>query len=186
MKFYLKYMVSLRCKIVVETILKKLDLPYNELDLGMVEFREVISPSQRKALKQNLYKFGLELLDDKTSLLIEKIKTVIFEMMYYQDQVPKVDYSDYISEKLGNDYTYLSGVFSEVHGISIQRFIILHKIERAKELLLYDKLNLAEIAGRLHYSSAGHLSTQFKKVTGLSPSFFKQVQHKRKSNSENT
>jgi AraC-like DNA-binding protein len=127
----------------------------------------------------------LELLDDKRGILIERIKNVIIEMIHYMDEIPKVNYSDYISEKLGYDYTYLSNVFSEVKGVTIQQFIILHKIEKVKELLLYDELSLTEIAHKLHYSSVGHLSNQFKKITGLSPTYFKQLKEKRVQNLEN-
>jgi AraC-like DNA-binding protein len=139
----------------------------------MVEILEDITKEQHDILKINLAKFGLELLDDKRSILIDRIKSAIIEMVHYQDEVPKVNYSDYLSDKLGYDYTYLSNVFTEVKGITIQQFIILHKIEKVKELILYDELNLTEIAYRMHYSSVGHLSNQFKKITGLSPTFFK-------------
>ncbi len=124
-------------------------------------------------------------MDDKKSILIEKIKNVIVEMIHYADELPKVNYSDYISQKLGYDYTYLANTFSEVKGITIQQFIITHKIEKAKELLLYDELTLTEISYKLNYSSVAHLSNQFKKVTGLSPSFYKQLKQKRNQNLEN-
>ena len=178
-------MVSLRCKMIVGNELKKLGLNHNNVELGMVEVIDEISSQKRELLKKNLLKSGLELLDDKRSILIEKIKSVIIEMIHYADELPKVNYSDYISEKLEYDYTYLSNIFSEVKGITIQQFIILHKIEKVKELLLYDELNLTEISYKLHYSSVAHLSNQFKKVTGLSPSFFKQLKLKRNSNLEN-
>jgi AraC-like DNA-binding protein len=178
-------MVSLRCKMLVKEELKKLGLRYVVLDLGMVELLEDISQVQHDQLKVNLLRSGLELLDDKKSILIDKIKNVIIEMVHYSDELPKVNYSDYISEKLHYDYTYLSNIFSEVKGITIQQFIIIHKIERVKELLLYNELNLTEIAYQLHYSSVAHLSNQFKKVTGLSPSFYKQLKQKRKGNLEN-
>lgn len=184
-KLYIKYMVSLRCKMMVMQELKKLDLHYLSVELGMVEIVEEITPEQHDQLKKNLLISGLELLDDKKSILIEKIKNVIVEMVHYSDELPKVNYSDYISEKLHYDYTYLSNIFSEVKGITIQQFIISHKIERVKELLLYDELSLTEISYKLHYSSVAHLSNQFKKVTGLSPSFYKQLQQKRKVNLEN-
>lgn len=170
---------------MVKEELKKLGLHYVIVDLGMVEILEDISLEQREQLKVNLLKSGLELLDDKKSILIEKIKNVITEMIHYSDELPKVNYSDYISEKLGYDYTYLANTFSEVKGITIQQFIIIHKIEKVKELLLYDELNLTEISYKLHYSSAAHLSNQFKKVTGLSPSYYKQLKQKRKKNLEN-
>ena len=185
MKLYIKDMVSLRCKMIVQEELKKLGLRYIILDLGMVEIMEDITQKQREQLKESLLKSGLELLDNKKSILIEKIKNVITEMIHHSDEVPKINYSDYISKKLNYDYTYLSNVFSEVKGINIQQFIIIHKIEKVKELLLYDELNLTEISYKLHYSSVSHLSKQFKKVTGLSPSFFKQLKQKRKKNLEN-
>lgn len=178
-------MVSLRCKMVVKQELNKLGLKYVVIDLGSVEVLEDITEEQRQELKKNLRKSGLELLDDKKSILIEKIKIVITEMIHYTDEVPKVNYSDYISEKLGYDYTYLANTFSEVKGITIQQFIIIHKIEKIKELLLYDELTLTEISYRLHYSSVAHLSNQFKKVTGLTPTYYKQLKQKRKRNLEN-
>lgn len=181
MILYIKYMVSLRCKMMVKEELKKMGLHFVIVDLGMVEILEDISPEQFELLKFNLAKSGLELLDDKKAILIEKIKNVIVEMVHYMDEMPKVCYSDYISEKLNHDYTYLSNIFSEVKGITIQQFIINHKIERVKELLLYDELNLTEISYLLNYSSVAHLSGQFKKVTGLSPSFFKQLKKRKKS-----
>jgi AraC-like DNA-binding protein len=178
-------MVSLRCKMMVKEELKKLGLHYATVDLGTVEILEDIKQEQRDQLKKNLLRSGLELLDDKKSILIEKIKDVIVEMIHYSDELPEVNYSDYISEKLQQDYTYLSNTFSEVKGITIQQFIIIHKIERVKELILYDELNLTEISYKLHYSSVAHLSNQFKKITGLSPSFFKKLKQKRQSNLEN-
>ncbi len=178
-------MASLRCKMVVKEELAKLGLHYVFVDLGMVELLEDITREQHDQLKTNLRKSGLELLDDKKSILIEKIKNVVIEMIHHSDEVPKVNYSDYISQKLDYDYTYLSNLFSEVKGITLQQFIIVNKIERVKELLLYDELNLTEISYKLHYSSVAHLSNQFKKVTGLSPSFFKQLKQKRKGSLEN-
>jgi len=185
MKLYIKYMVSLRCKMVVQSELEKLGLQYSVIDLGMVEIPEDLTEDQRALFKENLLKWGLELLDDKKNILIEKIKNVIIEMVHYSDELPVVNYSDYISEKLHYDYTYLSNLFSEVKGITIQQFIIIHKIERVKELLLYDELNLTEISDKMNYSSVAHLSNQFKKVTGLSPSFFKRLKQKRNNNLEN-
>lgn len=185
MKLYIKYMVSLRCKMMVKDELKKLGLHCVVVDLGMVEILEDITEQQRIQLGENLRRSGLELLDDKKSILIEKIKSVVIEMIHYSSELPKMTYSEYISHRLGYDYTYLSNTFAEVKGITIQQFIIIHKIERVKELLLYDELNLTEIARQLHYSSVSHLSNQFKKVTGLSPSFYKQLKRKRGENLEN-
>nr|WP_255651089.1 AraC family transcriptional regulator [Cesiribacter sp. SM1] len=182
---YIKYMVSLRCKMLVKQELAKLGLHFVVVDLEAVEILEDISPEQREQLKSVLLLSGLELLDDKRSILVDKIKNVIIELIHHTDDLPKVNYSDYISDKLQYDYTYLSNLFSEVKGTTIQQFIIKHKIERVKEMLLYDELNLTEISYRLHYSSVAHLSAQFKKVTGLSPSFFKQLKQKRQHNLEN-
>ena len=184
MKLYIKYMVSLRCKMFVKQELKKLGLNYVVVDLGVVEVLEDITAEQRQQLKANLLKAGLELLDDQKSILVDKIKNVIIEMVHYSDELPKVNYSDYISEKLDYDYTYLANIFSEVKGITIQQFIIIHKIEKVKELLLYDELNITEISYKLDYSSAAHLSNQFKKITGLTPTFYKQLRNKRKQHLE--
>ncbi len=178
-------MVSLRCKMMVQEELKQLGLRYVAVDLGTVEIMEDITPEKHAMLKANLLKSGLELLDDKKAILIEKIKNVVIEMIHYSDEVPDINYSEYISEKLNYDYTYLSNIFSEVRGITIQQFIIINKIERVKELLIYDELNLTEISYKLHYSSVAHLSNQFKKVTGLTPSFFKSLKHKRRNTLEN-
>jgi AraC-like DNA-binding protein len=185
MKIYIKYMVSQRCKMMVRDEIDRLGLRYTIIELGFVELPDDITQQQHDELKKNLYHSGLEVLDDKRSILIEKIKNVITEMIHYTDVLPKTNYSEYISEKLNYDYTYLANAFSEVKGITIQQFIILNKVEKVKELLLYDELNLTEIAYKLHYSSVGHLSNQFKKVTGLSPSFYKKLKQKRNSNLEN-
>jgi AraC-like DNA-binding protein len=169
---------------MVKEELTKLGLHYVNVELGVVDILENITQAQHETLKQNLAMSGLELLDDKKSVLIERIKNVIVEMVHYSDELPKVNYSEYISKKLNYDYTYLSNLFSEVKGITIQHFIILHKIERVKELLLYKELNLTEISYLMQYSSVAHLSNQFKKVTGLSPSFYKMMSKKRVSNLE--
>ena len=178
-------MVSLRCKMVVKEELDKLGLRYVILDLGTVEMVDTISPTQHDTLKLALLKSGLELMDDKKTVLIERIKNVIIEMVHYTDELPKVNYSEYISEKLDQDYTHISKIFSEVKGITVEQYIIAHKIERVKELLLYDELNLTEISYMLNYSSVSHLSRQFKKVTGLTPSFFKQLKDNKRIDLEN-
>ena len=170
---------------LVKEELEKLGLRFVLVELGTVEITSDMSAEQHEILKANLLRSGLELLDDKKAILIEKIKNVITEMIHNTDEIPLTNYSDFISTKLDYDYTYLSNIFSEVKGITIQQFIIIHKIERVKELLLYDELNLTEIAYKLHYSSVAHLSNQFKKITGLTPSFFKKLKQKRKSNLEN-
>ena len=184
MYLYIKYMVSLRCKMLVKEELKKLGLQYVNVGLGTIEVLEDITDFQKEQLRESLKKSGLELLDDKKKIIIEKIKSVIIEMIHYSDKLPKVNFSNYISEKLGYDYTYLANTFSEVKGITIQQFIIINKIERIKELLLYDELNLTEISYLLHYSSVSHLSNQFKKITGLTPSFYKKLKKKRLKNLE--
>lgn len=173
-------MVSIRCKMVVKAELDKLGLQYGVVDLGEVDIKENMTAEQRTLLKADLLKSGLELMDDKKAMLIEKIINVIIEMVHYADELPKTNFSDYLSDKLHYDYTYLANLFSETKGITIERFIILHKIERVKELLLYDELNLSEISYKMNYSSVGHLSNQFKRITGLTPSFFKQLKHKRR------
>jgi AraC-like DNA-binding protein len=173
-------MVSNRCKMAVKEELKKLDLHFVLVDLGEVEVMENLSTEALLQLKLALQKVGLELMDDKKAMLIEKIKNVITEMIHNSDEVLKVNYSDFLSEKLDYDYTYLSNIFSEMKGITIQQFIIQHKIERVKELLLYDELNLTEISYKMNYSSVAHLSNQFKKITGLSPSHYMQLKDKKR------
>lgn len=184
MKLYIKYMVSLRCKMLVKEELNKLGLKYLTIELGSVDVQEDMSEMQRLLLRENLLKSGLILLDDKKSILIERIKNLVVEMVHYADELPTTKYSEYISAKLGYDYTYLANTFSEVKGITIQQYIILHKIEKVKELLLYDELSLTEISNKLNYSSVAHLSAQFKKITGLTPTFFKQLKQSRKQNHE--
>ena len=171
-------MVSTRCKIAVKEELKKLGVHFIVVDLGEVEIMETLSPDQTSQLKAALLVSGLELMDDKRAILIERIQNVITHLVHHTDELPKVNYSDFISDKLQYDYTYLSNLFSEVKGITIQQFIIVHKIERAKELLCYDELSLTEISYKLHYSSVAHLSNQFKKITGLSPRLYKQLKDK--------
>jgi AraC-like DNA-binding protein len=174
-------MVSNRCKIVVKEELKKLQLHFMVIGLGEVEIMEDISVEQREQLKIALMASGLELMDDKKSILIEKIKNAVVEMVHYSDEIIKTNFSDFISKKLDHDYTYLANLFSEVQGTTIEHFIIAHKIERIKELIMYGELNITEIAWKMNYSSVAHLSNQFKKVTGLSPSHFKQLKDKKRS-----
>ncbi len=178
-------MVSLRCKMVVTAALDNLGIRHVAVELGTVDIKGSITKEQQEILQSDLRLSGLELLDDKKAILIEKIKNVITEMVHYSDHLPVKNDSDYISEKLDYDYTYLANIFSEVKGITIQQFVIIHKIERVKELILYDELNLTEIAAKLHYSSVAHLSNQFKKVTGLTPSYFKSLKEKKRISLEN-
>lgn len=185
MKLYIKYMVSRRCKMMVCDELHKLGLVFFSVDLGVADLKEDISREKKEVLKANLLRSGLELLDNKKSILIEKIKNTVTEMIHVSEELPRVNFSEFISQKLGYDYTYLANTFSEVKGITLQQFIIVNRIEKAKELMLYDELNLTEISYRLGYSSVGHLSNQFKKVTGLSPSFYRKLKQKRMKNLEN-
>jgi len=184
-KLYIQYMVSLRCKLKVIEELEFLKLDYSLIELGVVEIKEELSMENRLKLQINLKKSGLILLDDKQSILVERIKNTVTEMIHSNEEKPIINYSDYIAEKLGYNYTYLAYLFSEVKGITIQHYIILHKIELTKELLIYDELSLTEIADKLHYSSVSHLSNQFKKITGLSPSYFKHIAQKQRVNLEN-
>ena len=178
-------MVSIRCKMVVKAELERLGLHYTVVDLGEADIQGTLTRLQHDQLAAGLKKSGLELMDDKKAMLIEKIKNVVIETIHYTDEALKTNFSDHLSEKLGYDYTYLANLFSEVESTTIEHFIIKHKIERVKELLVYEDLTLTEIAYRLHYSSVAHLSGQFKKVTGLTPTFFKHLKHKRLGNLEN-
>ena len=171
-------MVSIRCKMVVKSELDKLGLHYNRIELGETEIMEDISAEQIDCLDIALRKTGLELMDDKKSILVEKIKAIVIELVHYTDDQIKTNLSDYLSEKLNHNYTYLSNLFTEVKGTTIEKFYLAHKIEKVKELLAYEELNLTEIAWKLHYSSVAHLSNQFKKMTGLTPSQFKNLKNK--------
>lgn len=168
-------MVCIRCKMVVAAELEKLGIHYSHLEIGEVNIIGSISDEQRESLDIALKKSGLELISDKRRQIIEKIKNILIELIHYSEEEIRINFSDLLSEKLNHDYTYLANLFSEVTGTTIQQFVIKHKIERAKELLVYDELTLSEIAWKLHYSSVQHLSNQFKKITGLSPSHFKEL-----------
>jgi AraC-like DNA-binding protein len=181
MKVYIKNMVCIRCKMVVKDELSRLGLKYRSVELGEAELLEDISPDQREQIRAALLKSGLELMDDRKSILIQKIKTIIIELVHYSEEPLAINLSVYLSEKLHYDYTYLANLFTEVQGTSIEKFFILHKIERVKEFLVYDELTLTEIAFKMHYSSVAHLCTQFKKVTGLTPSHFKSLKERKRS-----
>jgi AraC-like DNA-binding protein len=174
-------MVCIRCKMVVKETLEKLGLQCITVELGEAEVSGLISVEQHDQLKTALLRSGLELMDDKKSVLIQKIKNVIIELVHYSEEPLTINFSEFLSQKLNYDYTYLANLFSEVQGVTIEKFVISHKIERVKELLVYNELTLTEIAYQLHYSSVAHLSTQFKKVTGLTPSHFKKLKDKRRS-----
>jgi AraC-like DNA-binding protein len=169
---------------IVKSELEKHGLHFIIVELGEVEIMENITEEQKNKLNIGLKKSGLSLMDDKKSILVEKIKIIVVELIHYSEELLKVNFSDYLSEKLNYDYTYLANLFSENQGTTIERFIITHKIERVKELLVYNELSLTEIAYKLHYSSVAHLSNQFKKITGLNPSHFKKLKHKRRTTLE--
>ncbi len=185
MNIFIKHMVSQRCKLKVKEVLSNLGIEYLSIDLGTVELTNDITPVQYDRLKEVLRSSGLVLMDDNKSILVERVKNIIIRIIHESEELPRINYSDYISEQLDYDYTYLSNIFTEVKGITIQQYIINNKIEKVKELLLYDELNLTEISYRLHYSSVAHLSNQFKKNTGITPSYFKRLKLKRKGNLEN-
>jgi AraC-like DNA-binding protein len=170
---------------MVQEELHKLGIRHLVIELGSVEIPQGLTEDQYRVLKHNLLRSGLEVLDNKKSILIEKIKNVVVNMIHHSEDIPLLNYSTFISDKLEYDYTYLANIFAEVTGTTIQQFIIFNKVEKIKELLLYDELNLKQIAHKLHYSSAAHLSNQFKKITGLTPSYFRQLKHKRMQNLEN-
>jgi len=171
---------------VVKEELNKLGLHFIFADLGVVDIMETLTEEQHNEIKIALLRSGLELMDDKKALLIEKIKKVIIEMVHYSDDIPKVNLSDYLSKHLNYDYTYMAGLFSEVQGITLEKYLISYKIEKVKELIVYDQLSLSEIAWKMHYSSVAHLSNQFKKITGLTPSHFKSLKDKREKTIEDT
>lgn len=177
-------MVCIRCQMVVKTELEHLGLPYVYVNIGEADIIGGIRPDQLLQLETALKKSGLLLMDDKKSILVEKIKNVLIELVHYTEEQIKVNLSDYLSEKLGYDYTYLANLFSEVKGVTIEKFYLTHRIERVKELIVYDELSLTEIAYRMHYSSVAHLSHQFKKITGLTPSHFKKLKDKRRGTLE--
>lgn len=178
MELHIKNMVSLRCIIVVKAILDELGLGYKEVLLGKVKLVQDISDAQYKLLQQRLLSIGLDLLEERRHILVEKIIHVILEMVHGESEPPKTKHSVYISEKLHYEYSYLSKMFTDVTGVCIEQFMIAHRIEKAKELMAHDELNLSEIAWRLHYCSVQHFSHQFKKVTGYPPSEFKRMQEK--------
>ncbi len=170
---------------LVKSELDNLGIHYGMVELGEVELKVGLTDQQKVQLRTNLLKSGLELMEDKKSIIIERIKNIVVEMVHYADELPKTNFSDFLSKKMDYDYTYLSNLFSEVTGTTIEHYIITHKIERVKELLVYNELTLSEIAWKLHYSSVAHLSNQFKKITSLTPSFFKKIKHKRLTAIEN-
>ena len=177
-------MVSKRCKMIVTSELEKVGIKFKGIELGEVDLIEKPSTLQYEELKLALQKWDFELIEDKKTILVEKIKAVIIEMVHSSNEFPTTNYSDYISKKMMQNYTYLSNVFSDVEKITIEHFIISHKVEKAKELLMDGKYNITEISEMLDYSSIAHLSNQFKKVTGFTPTFFKAMQNKSRTSLE--
>lgn len=179
MRLYIKYMVSQRCKVVVKEELRKLKLHFIFVDMGVVELMEDLSHEQLDQLKSALLRSGLELMDDKKAVIIEKIKEVITEMVNNEDNQPRINFSDYLSSRMNYDYTYMASLFSEIQGTTLEKYLISYKIEKVKELIIYGRLSLSDIAWKMQYSSVAHLSSQFKKLTGLTPSHFRNLKEKR-------
>lgn len=179
MKIYIKNMACDSCKTVVKTELKKLHIPYTKVELGEADISGSFPEEKKKKFNSAIKKSGLELLENKRGILIEKIKFIIHDIVTHPGHQPKVKFSVYLSEKLNYDYNYLSNLFSETQVTTIEQYMISVKIERIKELIMFDNLSLTEIAHRLHYSSVAHLSSQFKKYTGLNPSHFKKLKKTR-------
>jgi AraC-like DNA-binding protein len=184
MKIFIQNMVSLRCKMMVKSVLKLLGIAFKSIKLGEVQLVEPINETNTKLLKKELHKSGLELMHDEKAILIEQIINIVVEMVHYSDELPEVNFSTFLSKKLQKNYNYLAEIFSKTKGITIEHFIILHKVERIKELIIYDKLNLTEISYKLNYSSVSHLSNQFKKVTGMTPTLFKSLSNRKRHNLE--
>lgn len=180
MKLYIKNMVCSRCKMVVKSELEKLKLQLLTVDLGEVETVAPISETQKNEIAEHLKGFGFELIDDKKSRLIDKIKTLIIDLVHHQNSPLNTNLSSYLSDQLLQDYSSLSNLFSEVEDTTIEKYFINQKIEKVKELLLYDELTISEIAFQMNYSSVAYLSNQFKKITGFSPSHYKQLKDKKR------
>jgi len=178
LKAFIKNMTTVPSQKQVKSIVENLGLQLVSIDIGEIEVGENLSNQQYHQLKQRLDQNDFALISGKENIVTEKIKNVIIEMIHYSDEMPVIKYSSYISSKLKTNYTYLSKIFSKVKNVTIEHFIILHKIERVKQLLLYNDLTLSEIAWKLHYSSTAHLSSQFKKITGITPSLFKKAEYK--------
>jgi len=179
MKLYIKNMVSICCKRVVKSELKKLGVYYLGVQLGEIEIQGEITECQREKFRIALQRFGLDLLEDRKTILMERIKNLIVEIVYSPELLRNGSYSDFIARRLHYHYTYLSNIFSRMMGTTIEQYLIVCKIERAKELISYDELNLTEISFQLNYCSMAHMSNQFKKITGLTPSQFRKMKGKR-------
>ena len=179
MKLYIKNMVSARCKMAVKEALQSMGVHFVFVELGVVETMDDLTAEERRQLKETLLQSGLELMDDKKSELVQKVKNLILDMIYQSEEERKMSFTGYLSKHTGHDYPYLASLFLEAQGTTIQQFIILHKVERIKELIMYSEMSITEITWKMNYSSVAHLSNQFKKVTGLTPTHFKQLKDKR-------
>ncbi len=182
MKLYIKNMVCSRCIMVVRNEIEKAGLHPLQVELGEVEIQEDLDKDSLKAFDRQLRQFGFELIDDRKSRTIEKIKNLIVELVHHSDEHIHTNLSDYIAGHVNQEYNYVSNLFSEIEGTTIEKYFIAQKIEKVKELLVYDELSISEIADRMGYSSVAYLSNQFKKYTGLTPSYYKTLkEHKRRS-----
>lgn len=185
MKLYIKNMVCSRCKMVVKSEFEKLGLQPTAVELGEVELNEEISDSQKEILLENLQSLGFDLIDDKKTKTIERIKNLIVDLVHHKNNDLKINLSEYLAENLNQDYNSLSNLFSEIENTTIEKYFISQKIEKVKELLIYNELSLSEIADILNYSNVAHLSNQFKKITGFTPTSFKQSKDKMRIQIEN-
>jgi len=183
-KIFIKNMVCYRCQIVVKNELDKLGFKYSDVKIGEADLVDDLQAEDLERLDKELNKAGLQLLSCKKTILIEKIKNAIIELAHYSDDHIKVNLSDYLSEKLHYDYTYLANIFSEAKGITIEKFFLTHKIEKVKELILYNEYTISEIARKMNYSSVAHLSKQFKKITGITPTHFKMTKNNKRDTLE--
>jgi YesN/AraC family two-component response regulator len=184
MKIFIQNMVSKRCKMMVQKELEDLEIPYISVELGEVCLKNPLSDTLKRKLAIALHQSGLEVMYDKKDILIEKITLLIIDVVHHSNEIPKINFSDFLSQKLLHNYHYLAELFSKAKGITIEHFIILHKVERVKEMIMNDELNLTEISYMMHYSSVSHLSKQFKKTTGLTPTFFRNLEQKKRNNIE--
>ncbi|UPZ15922.1 helix-turn-helix domain-containing protein [Flavobacterium humidisoli] len=185
MKLYIKNMVCSRCKMVVKSEFEKLGLQTTSVELGEVELEKEISDEQKEVLLENLQVLGFDLIDDKKTKTVERIKNLIVDLVHHKNNDLKINLSDYLAENLNQDYNSLSNLFSEIENTTIEKYFISQKIEKVKELLIYNELSLSEIADILNYSNVAHLSNQFKKITGFTPTSFKQLKDKKRIQIEN-
>lgn len=185
MKLYIKNMVCSRCKMVVKSEFEKLGLQPTAVELGEVELSEEISDNQKEVLLKNLQALGFDLIDDKKTKTVERIKNLIIDLVHHKNNDLKINLSEYLAENLNQDYNSLSNLFSEIENTTIEKYFISQKIEKVKELLIYNELSLSEIADILNYSNVAHLSNQFKKITGYTPTSFKQLKDKMRIQIEN-